>query len=302
MSNGTSRERVSRVGALGFLERMIQPMFVAAEVVKAMQPRVMKSPTIEKGGASVTSALTLVDLMIEDRLGCDIATRFDDVSFWGEERASDHVSALIPDGQPYIATIDPVDGTLLYRNGSDRYQIILTLNTADGEMLGCLICRPVTEEAYIGVRHANGRYQAFHWKRAHHGAPAPTYTCKEIRCVDSHARIILLGEEDTDKAEKVRAAGYEPVFPWSDRYHREIASKQGVSPHESFGIVRGEIVGFLQRGSAGMLHIDSVAIGFLARCLGGYQSLGARNHERWTYTHHACAADKEAENLLASLI
>lgn len=302
MSSGTSRERVSRVGALGFLERMVQPMFAAAEVVRAMQPRVMESPNIEKGGASVGSALTLVDLMIEDRLGCDIATRFDDVSFWGEERARDHVSALIPDGQPYIATLDPVDGTLLYRNGFHRYQIILTLNTADGEMLGCLICRPATEEAYIGVRHRDGRYQAFHWERAHHGAPAATYIRKEIRRANSHARIILLGEEDADKAEAVRAAGYEPVFPWTDRYHQELLSQKGAAPHESFGVVRGECAGFLQRGSAGMLHIDSVAIGFLVRCLGGYQSLGARDHKRWTYAYHACAADEEAESLLASLI
>lgn len=99
------------------------------------------------------SALTAADLIVEDMIGAHILANFEDVSFLGEEKDKDRISQFFPANAPYTVTLDPINGTLFFKDGLWIYDIILTICEGT-KILAAVDYVPVKDKFYIGIRDA----------------------------------------------------------------------------------------------------------------------------------------------------
>lgn len=109
-----------------------------------------------------TAALTDADLSIQNfvevlLLGKDENQDNTDISFYGEEDASSLNSKYFSKDKDIKITLDPIDGTLFYKNKLPYFSIILTA-CSNTEMLAALIYQPVLNQCFFSVKNA-GAYK-----------------------------------------------------------------------------------------------------------------------------------------------
>jgi fructose-1,6-bisphosphatase/inositol monophosphatase family enzyme len=257
----------------------------AGELALAMQPLVGQRGTeLDKGGDRFGTALTDTDLLIEDRLGADILRLFKDLSFHGEEHAGDRVSRYVPQDRPFILTLDPINSTATYRDGSTHFEIIMTICDRKWNMLGALAYLPASDTIFIG-RNLGGGKEAYHKTK---GCPGDLYIRESTA-----PNIVYLSAAFTDKADIVRRAGYEAVFPWRDY------DGQPDWPYASCDILKKRCRGILQMDAQ---VIDSKAFGFIGQCANGIWEEGSFVPEKLKYSYGLSASDKRTADLLRSLL
>ncbi len=299
-------QRIQDLGIRAALFTLLPSVREAGLLARRLQPFMSLGDTrLSKEGSPFASALTDADLLIEDRIGQDLLLRFSDASFYGEERPTekkerqgepcDRISRYIPDGRPYIATLDPINGTLYYKNGMTTYEVIVTICDADWRMLGVLVYRPMYDDVFLGWKDPrDGSDAAYHVTFYERGLPTPMPPkIERLTLKQADERVVLLGRDYGDQAGTVRAAGYIPVYPW-----RDFNGQPGWN-YATESLLTGGSVGRL---GAGAQLIDTAAFGFLVERAGGIHQPGPFDPDQKTFAHGLIATNEETASLLRALL
>jgi fructose-1,6-bisphosphatase/inositol monophosphatase family enzyme len=282
--------QIGKLGIHAALLRLMPYVRQAGRIAFALQPAIRASTNLtEKGGSRFGSALTDADLIIEDRFGGDLLTLFSDASFCGEERAQDRISRYVPGDQPYIVTLDPVNGTLYYRDGLPLFETIVTICDREWNILGAVAYRPAFEA--LGLPQLGDLFFA----SGERGAYSNGVQGEEGLKLDTHdaPKVVYLDEAYSHKEDLVRRAGYTPVFPWRDY------AGQPDWPYASCDVLTGECRGILNPNAQ---LIDSAAFGFIAKRAGGIWEAGTFDPETLRYSYGLSASDPHTAELLRSLL
>ena len=286
---------IGEVGIPVAIERLLPSVVAAGRLARALQPAIhAQEDRQEKGGSRFASALTDVDLLIEDRLGADILLLFSDASFAGEEAESDRVSRYLSAGRKYLITLDPVNGTLFYRDGLPLYEVIVTICEGNtGNIRGVIIYVPEKEEMFVAYYQREDSKIAFRYTFSR---TAPLrYESRRLACEPSGGQkgcIYYAADHARHQAELERL-GYQVVFPLRDYTGRKDW------PHHVHNLLLGDCVGLFRHRSQ---LIDTGAFGFVLACAGGYVSRGEYDPATMTFAHHVAAADKETFDVLMGLL
>lgn len=280
--------KIADIGIMPALQLLLDRSIRRAGLLaRALQPSLGQAPQpSQKGGSRFVNALTDVDILIQDQVGADILTLFRDASFFGEEYESDRISRYIPKDRPYIITLDPINSTLYYRYQLPIYEIIVTICRPDWTLCGALLYRPAFTQAFIAS--------------CVHDMPRALRIEEALRSEvfafsphTSRSRNVYLDAVYAPKAELVRAAGFEPIFPWRD------FKGETDWDYASCDILLGRCRGVLNPGAQ---LIDAAATGFIAACAGGVWEAGPFDPLTKKYTYGLSASDEQAAAVLRQLL
>lgn len=101
--------------------------------------------------SAFTEALTDADLSIQNYMELLLLNKYSDVSFYGEEEDSSLNAKYFPKDSELKITLDPIDGTLFYKNKLPLYSVILNI-CSKKEILASCIFKPAIETCYFGVK------------------------------------------------------------------------------------------------------------------------------------------------------
>lgn len=106
------------------------------------------------------SVVTAADHAMQDRLQAELARRWPEYAFLGEEMSGADHERLVQGDAPGLWCLDPLDGTTNYAAGLPFFGVSLALLVPDGAVLG-LVYDPVRDECFAARRGAgttlNGR-------------------------------------------------------------------------------------------------------------------------------------------------
>lgn len=118
--------------ASSVIRTLLPTLIQSAHYAKYIQKRV--AALEEKQGTNnlFAAALSDGDLSIQTHIELSILSNFPEIPFFGEEWKSSRNTKYLTDtwfidGQEYLITLDPIDGTRIYLDGGDLYQIILNV-------------------------------------------------------------------------------------------------------------------------------------------------------------------------------
>lgn len=282
--------RIADIGVAQALYALVPYVRSAGRLAAALQPAIAtRADKTEKGGSPFASALTDADLLIEDRLGSDLFMLFSDASFHGEEHSNDRISRYIPDDRHFVITLDPINGTLYYRDCLPQYETIITVCDRAWNMVGAIVYRPALDEIFLGYDW-NGQCRAT--RSVYQGETCILTEELSIPNIDA-PKVVYLDRHYSDAEDLVRRAGYTPIFPWRDY------AGQKDWPHASCNLLSGRCRGILQPRAP---LIDSKAFGFIAECAGGIWKAGPLDTSTLLYDYGLSATNEDAAAVLKSLL
>ena len=246
--------KIADIGLEAAIATLLPHFVVAGTLACRIQDDIAKNGNRNgdaKSGDRFTEALTDADIAVETYLGTVLLTSFEDASFYGEEYERDRVSAYFPKDAPYLVTLDPIDGTLYFKDGLPLFAVILTICAADA-IVASVVYLPCEGRFYIAIK----------------GRGAMTTTAEDVTAgraqkphrVTAHGNVLLLGTNFRDRKAAFEAAGFEVITPALD-YDGNMAWEK-------------TSVRMLSGGIAGMAFskaqlIDAGAIAFIAVEAGG---------------------------------
>ena len=280
------------------LHLMMEPLRRAGQLAERLQPQIHAQERVEKGGTTAAaSALTAADLLLEDLIGVAVLERFEDASFYGEEHERDRISAFIPDGKRYRILLDPINGTLFYRDGLGIYECILTicevLRNGALEQLGVLIYHPRQDRMTYAFRNPlwQGACRTRLFKS--HERDATLESFSRVALSPNPSRVIYLGSELEGQREAIRQAGFNPIIVTKDYM------LDGSWSHTLSNILYGGAAGYWNKRAQ---IIDSGAIGFALGCIAdGAVVYGYFNPDTLRFNDLLMFVTEEAQELLMRL-
>lgn len=283
---------VQELGIPSALHTLTQLVILAGQEALCLQADVIASGTIpqKESDNPFAAALTDADIAVQTAFALRLKTTFRDVSFFGEEAEHDRVSKYIPDGQPYLVTLDPINGTLYYKNGLPIFETIVTL--CEGEtrkIVGALIYLPAKNTLYRAINH-DGKCQLEEYRLNPQGDILDRVTVEITR---KRRSVVYLGQEFADKESLIRQADLQPIFPWRD------FRGQPDWTHASSAILSGECIGIINRSTQ---LIDGGAIAFAAECGGARWLHKPLNQKTMRFEDSIVGVDDAVASLLMSLL
>ena len=265
---------------------------VAAGYARHLQSKINSLPDKDVGDNVFTAALTDADLSIQTLVEVAILGTFPNMRFYGEEyeksRNTKYFRSIeLGEQDDYLITLDPIDGTKLYLDGSDNYLIILGVLNAD------------EYEAVITISPVNNTYTyAFRGQGIYTGdLDKDLDACTPLK-VDHHQPTILLGW------------GMAHLKPALDNKYNVIDLENSYIPDKNFpnykNIFSGDLIGWVtKRGK----FIDSAALAFMAKEAGyivtdfaGLPLAPLSNCQDYSYTGIIVGVNKEVHrDLLAAI-
>ena len=221
---------------------------VAAGYARHLQSQISSLPDKETDGNVFTAALTDADLSIQTAIEVALLGTYPNLRFYGEEyeksRNTKYFRSLELGKQgDYLVTLDPIDGTKLYMDGSDNYLIILAVLNAD-EYEAVITVSPATNNYWLTLR-GKGIFQG--------SLDEDLNACVPLTPV-KHEDTILLGWNMS------------AMKPSLDDKYRVIDLENAYVPAQNFpnykNIFSGDLIGWAtKRGK----FIDSAALAFMAK-------------------------------------
>ncbi len=287
--------RIGDIGIARALEEIMPHVREAGQLALKLQPRIKEvaAPKQKRTGSPFADALTAVDVLVEDRIGTAVLQLFADVGFFGEEHAADQISRFFPKGAPFIATLDPVNGTRWYQDGLPHFEIILMICNRAYEVLGTIIYLPATDVAYVSY------VDMFTTRRCQHvifddtpGRPLRTIGCDYV-LPKTAPKLLYLDAAYAPHEGIARAAGYDVVYPW-----RDYAGQKDWA-YASHGVLTGLCLGIMNPRAS---LIDSGAFAFAVDCAGGRSHSADLDRETKRYAYMLSAANLEASNVMGEIL
>lgn len=242
-ANATPKEILSAL--LPFLK-------VAGAYAAQIQQNISTRPDKYEGDHIFANALTDADLSIQTFMEVVLLAKFPDVRFYGEEYETTYNTKyfraidLGPQGD-YLITLDPIDGTLYYKDGHPNYLVILTILNADN-FEAAIALSPANDCYYYSLRD-QGTFK---------GSMADSLDeCKPLK-IDDPGETVLIGWGLSDEADKVRSH-FSSVIDIKTDY-----SKTTPVPPIN-GLLTGEVAGVML---ASAQFIDTAALAWMASEMG----------------------------------
>jgi fructose-1,6-bisphosphatase/inositol monophosphatase family enzyme len=265
---------------------------VAAGYARHLQSKINSLPDKDAGDNVFTAALTDADLSIQTLVEVAILGTFPDIRFYGEEyeksRNTKYFRSIeLGQQDDYLITLDPIDGTKLYLDGSDNYLIILGVLNAD------------EYEVVMTISPANNTYTyAFRGQGVYTGnLNEDLDACTPLK-VNHHQPTILLGW------------GMAHLKPALENKYNAIDLENSYIPDKNFpnykNIFSGDLIGWVtKRGK----FIDSAALAFMAKETGyvvtdfaGLPLAPLSSCQNYSYTGIVVGVNKEVHrDLLAAI-
>lgn len=227
---------------------------VAGAYAAQIQQGISARPDKYEGDHLFANALTDADLSIQTFMEVVLLAKFPNMRFYGEEYETTYNTKyfraidLGPQGD-YLITLDPIDGTLYYKDGHPHYLVILTILNAD-EFEAAITLSPANDCYYYSLR-GQGTFK---------GAMSDDLDeCKPLK-IDDPGETVLLGWALSDLAEKARSQ-FAAVIDIKNDY-----SKATPVPPIN-GLLTGEVAGVML---ASAQFIDTAALAWMASEM-GYQ-------------------------------
>lgn len=202
------------------------------------------------------NALTDADLSIQTFMEVTLLAKFPNMRFYGEEYETTYNTKyfraidLGPQGD-YLITLDPIDGTLYYKDGHPNYLVILTILNAD-EFEAAIALSPANNCYYYSLR-GQGTFK---------GAMSDELDeCQPLK-IEDPGDTVLLGWALSEMAEEVRSQ-FSSVIDIKTDY-----SKTTPVPPIN-GLLTGEVAGVML---ASAQFIDTAALAWMASEMGYYIS------------------------------
>ncbi|VEP11780.1 Inositol monophosphatase/fructose-1,6-bisphosphatase family protein [Hyella patelloides LEGE 07179] len=221
---------------------------VAAGYARHLQSQINSLPDKDAGDNLFTAALTDADISIQTLIEVAILGTFPNMRFYGEEYEKSHNtkyfrSIELGEQDDYLITLDPIDGTKLYLDGSDNYLIILSVLNAD-EYEAVMTISPANNSYWLTFR-GEGIYQG--------DLDKDLDACTPLKAID-HQPTILLGW------------GLASLKPPLDKKYHVIDLEHSYIPDKNFpnykNMFSGDLIGWAtKRGK----FIDSAALAFMAK-------------------------------------
>ena len=111
-----------------------------------------------KDGDAWTSVLTDADLGVQHYIEAAAMAHFPDWMFFGEERESSFNTRYFARDGGYRILIDPINGTRLYRDGADTFDILMSL--ARGDRLIATLSYMPARRRFFGATLEDGAFTA----------------------------------------------------------------------------------------------------------------------------------------------
>lgn len=202
--------------------------------------------------SAFTEALTDADLSIQNYIELILLNKYSDISFYGEEEDSSLNAKYFQKDAELKVTLDPIDGTLFYKNKLPLYSVIMTV-CSKTEMLAVCIFKPAIKTCYFGVR-GEGTYKL---------------TTENMEAKELGEKISLSEKTDTVllykcSKEKEKLSGKYFTFDFAEDYKNQTDWKD-----DFVNILNSTTLAVV---TSYPLLIDSGAIAFLVREAGGYVS------------------------------
>lgn len=227
---------------------------VAGDYANQIQQRISTQPDKDYGDHMFANALTDADLSIQTFMEVTLLAKFPNMRFYGEEYEKTYNTKyfraidLGPQGD-YLITLDPIDGTLYYKDGHPNYLVMLTILNAD-EFEAAIALSPANNCYYYSLR-GQGTFK---------GSMADDLdACKPLK-IEDPGETVLLGWALDDWADEARSQ-FSSVISIKTDY-----SKTTPVPPIN-GLLTGEVAGVML---ASAQFIDTAALAWMASEM-GYQ-------------------------------
>ncbi|NEO82684.1 MAG: inositol monophosphatase family protein [Spirulina sp. SIO3F2] len=138
------------------LATLLPHLRVAAHYANEIQQRICAQPEKSAGHNFFSTALTDADLSIQTFFEVLLLGSFPLLRFYGEEYEKTYNTKYLRgidfgEGEEYLLTLDPIDGTRCYMDGHKTYQIILGILSKQGHEAAVSI-HPATDEYFWALR------------------------------------------------------------------------------------------------------------------------------------------------------
>lgn len=132
-----------------FFAQFMPQLEIAGRYALSLQRRLVNRGG--KHGDAWTSVLTDADLGVQHFLEAFVLAECPDWHLHGEEYAQSFNTPYLPNASPVQLLLDPINGTRLYRDGADSFDILLSLSIA-GRLMATLSYMPARGLFYGAAR------------------------------------------------------------------------------------------------------------------------------------------------------
>jgi myo-inositol-1(or 4)-monophosphatase len=149
-----SRMKIAETGPLPSLRHLLPHFVAAGKVACKIQDSIIahgNNNGEKKSGDRFTEVLTDADILVESYLGTVLLSTFEDIAFYGEEYERDRVSGYFPKEARYLVTLDPIDGTLYFKDGLPLFSTIMTVCEGD-RIVAAVVYLPREGRFYLAAR------------------------------------------------------------------------------------------------------------------------------------------------------
>lgn len=108
------------------VEYFLPVLVMAGDYALAIQPHI-KGPELKTGQNAWTQAVTDADLSIQNFVEVASLARYPEAAFFGEEHSQSLNDKYFASTAPTLISLDPVNGTFLYKNQMDGWDIVLSI-------------------------------------------------------------------------------------------------------------------------------------------------------------------------------
>lgn len=129
----------------------LQALLVAGDYACRIQKSVGLHDAKEGMDNAFSQALTDADLSVQNYIEICTLAKYPQFAFYGEEDDQSLNKKYFPDSSEYILSVDPINGTLYYKDNLPYFDIILTL-TKKGELIWVLSYMPRKELIYYAIK------------------------------------------------------------------------------------------------------------------------------------------------------
>jgi fructose-1,6-bisphosphatase/inositol monophosphatase family enzyme len=136
-------------GLESLVDYYLGALVTAGDYARAIQ-RNIAGPAEKSGPNAWAQAVTDADLAVQTYLEVATLARDPGLGFFGEEHAQSRNHKYFDADAPVTVNVDPVNGTFLYRNGRDGWDIILSI-ARRGRLIAAVSYMPARGIFYLAV-------------------------------------------------------------------------------------------------------------------------------------------------------
>ena len=135
---------------LEMVEFYLPVLVMAGDYARGIQPRI-SGPPAKPGQNPWVQAITDADQSVQTFVEVATLARFPTAGFYGEEQEQSRNAPYFPIDAVTRLWLDPINGTFLYKNQRQGWDIILSI-TRHGQLLAAISYMPVRERFYLAIR------------------------------------------------------------------------------------------------------------------------------------------------------